>query len=348
MADLEVITFDAALKHLVAKKRKANLLLGNGFSMAYDPHIFSYTALSNFVTSSQDPMLTKLFKAINTTNFELLMQYLSVTINILKAFGSEKQLIDDIESANEQLKVSLIDAIQALHPEHVFKVPRDKSERCATFLKLFLDTGGSLFTTNYDLLLYWVLMRNGIPEANDGFGREVENEDDVKRGEEAELSELKWGPNSGGQRVYYVHGALPLFDDGVDVIKEQYSGSGYILENIRARIEAGQYPVFVTAGNGREKLKHIMHNRYLSECYDQLSAVSGSLISFGFNFGPHDTHIIEAINRAASRRRGLDEKLWSIYIGIYSDADFQHIQKIHNQFKCKVNLFDAKTANIWN
>lgn len=347
MEDLEVITLEAAMKHLAADKRKVSLLLGNGFSMAYDPKIFSYTALSNFVTNSKDPMLAKLFKAINTTNFEQLMQYLAVTINILKAFDSEKELINNIEFANAKLKASLIDAIQALHPEHVFKLPKEKSECCAAFLKSFLDTGGSLFTTNYDLLLYWVLMRNGIPGANDGFGRELENEEEVKRGEEPQFSELIWGPNAAGQRVYYLHGALPLFDDGIDVIKEQYNESGLILENIQTRIDKGQYPVFVTAGNGKDKLSHIAHNKYLSDCYEHLSSASGSIVSFGFNFGLYDTHIIEAINRASSARRGPQNKLWSIYIGIYSEEAHQHILKIRHQFKCKVRLFDAKTAKVW-
>lgn len=37
-------TFENVMMALAKKKRKANLLLGNGFSMAYDGSIFSYKA----------------------------------------------------------------------------------------------------------------------------------------------------------------------------------------------------------------------------------------------------------------------------------------------------------------
>lgn len=347
MSGEDRITFDEAMEHLRKQRRRTSLLLGNGFSMAYDPEIFSYTALANFVANLKDPVLTGLFRAINTTNFEQLMQYLSVTIQILKAFDASPKLIGNIEAANLHLKESLVDAIQALHPEHVFKVSEEKSLKCAEFLRKFLETDGSIFTTNYDLLLYWVLMRNEVPGAVDGFGRELLNEDEVIHGEDQEWSDLVWGPNTSRQRVFYVHGALPLFDDGVEILKEQYSEKGFLLENIQKRIDAGQYPVFVTAGNGREKMAHISHNKYLTDCYENLSIVSGSLVVFGFNFGDYDTHIIDAINKASSSRRGPGDKLWSIYIGVYNDADYQHVLKIKHKFKCKVNIFDSKTANIW-
>jgi hypothetical protein len=112
-------------------------------------------------------------------------------------------------------------------------------------------------------------------------------------------------------------------------------------------MERGEYPIFVTAGNGQEKLTHIMHNRFLSHCFENLSGITGSLVTFGFNFGPYDEHIIEAINRAAKYGRKDLFKLWSIYIGVYSEDDQAHIEKIRHKFKCKVRIYDAKTANVW-
>ncbi|MDV6345342.1 DUF4917 family protein [Nitrosomonas sp. Is37] len=119
------------------------------------------------------------------------------------------------------------------------------------------------------------------------------------------------------------------------------------MENISARLDEGSYPIFVTAGNGKEKLEHIRHNRYLSYCYDRFCEVDGSLVTFGFNFGQYDEHIIEAINKAAKFSSKQPPKLWSIYIGVYSDADIEHIKSIEKKFHPKVRLFDAKTANVW-
>lgn len=90
-----------------------------------------------------------------------------------------------------------------------------------------------------------------------------------------------------------------------------------------------------------------MHNRYLSHCYDSLSTATGSLVTFGFNFGEYDDHIIDAINVAAKHGRKTESRLWSIYVGVYSESDRLHIEKIAKRFKCKVHIYDTNTANVW-
>lgn len=223
------------------------------------------------------------------------MQQLDLFANVAQVFNADKELIDKIKHTSETLKNSLIDAVKAMHPEHVFKIPEEKNAACCTFLEDYLVNDGYVFSSNYDLLLYWVLMRNTCKNAGDGFGREVENPlgDEYVPDYEPEYSELRWGKNKDSQSVFYLHGALPLFDTGIDIIKEEYNGD-YLLDNIKARMEKKEYPIFVTAGNANEKLTHIMHNKYLSFCFDKFSSIKGSLITFGFNFGDNDTHIIEA------------------------------------------------------
>jgi hypothetical protein len=274
------------------------------------------------------------------------MQQLDTFIVLLDAFEAEHELQEQIKKASVLLKQSLLAAVNALHPKHVFKVPEEKSKVCAKFLGEFLDGGGHIYTTNYDLLLYWILMRQDISHG-DGCGRELENPVEANDGEEPEWSELRWGPNTETQNVFYLHGALQFFDTGAEIIKEQYDHEGYLLENISRRLDSGEYPIFVTAGNGDEKLAHIRHNRYLSHCYDRFSEMDGSLVTFGFSFGEYDDHIIAAINKAAHYGSKLPPKLWSVYIGTYSQADVEHIEKITHKFHVKVNTFDARTANVW-
>lgn len=339
-------SFSEVMAGLAKKKRQASLLIGNGFSMAYDKEIFSYNALYDFLISQDDPLLTKLFGVIKTKNFELVMKQLGTTLALLDAFGSEPGLKAQLNEAQYKLKTNLLESIKSLHPEHVFKMADEKSAACASFLSSFLDSGGQVFSTNYDLLLYWVMMRNNLGNHVDGFGRDILNPDDLKTGAEAEYSELYWGPNRDEQNVHYLHGALHLFDGGATVVKEQYTPDAYLLQNISDRLSNGEYPIFVTAGDGEEKLEHIRHNQYLTHCYDRLSELSGSLVTFGFNFGEYDEHIIEAINKAHAAR-SYEDKLWSVYIGVYSDADKAHIESISHKFQCKVHTFDAKTANVW-
>lgn len=340
-------TFDEVVKSLKQKKRTKHLLFGNGFSMAYDPKIFSYNALSTFIDDSKNDLLIKLFSIINTKNFELIMQQLDNFAQIAKVFSKDPDLVTKIEEASITLKNSLIEAVKELHPEHVFIIPEEKSKSCHSYLNDFLSNDGKVFSTNYDLLPYWVLMRNDSKIAIDGFGRELENPDEVIRGKEAEYSELRWGKHKENQNVFYLHGALPIFDTGIDIVKEEYDSHHYILQKINERMENKEYPIFVTAGSATEKLNHIMHNKYLSFCYDELCKIEGSLVTFGFNFGEYDSHIIDAINKAAHYGARGGDKLHSVYIGVFSDENLEYIESIQSKFMCKINLYNAKTANIW-
>ena len=343
-------SYQEVMDHLRKQKREAHLLLGNGFSMAYDSKIFSYNALHGFIDDLDNELLSKLFDIVNTKNFELVLQQLDNFCEIIDAFGSDPKLKFKLQEASSDLKKSLIEAIEELHPEHVFKIPHEKSFVCATFLNQFLSNGGNIFTTNYDVLLYWVLMRHEIKSHVDGFGRDVENTDEFVSDEEVELSELRWGRNKEKQNVHYVHGALPIFDTGIEIIKEEYDSENFIMEKIKKRLLNKEYPVFVTAGNSSQKLEHIMHNRYLSHCYDRLSNIEGSLTVFGFGFGEYDEHIIDAINNASKHKKEKEfkDKLWSVYIGVNSPRSQKHIEKISGKFDCKVNMFDAKTAPVWD
>jgi hypothetical protein len=331
-------TFEQLRKFIRAKQpRKFHLLLGNGFSMAYDPDVFSYPALHTFIDRSNAPRLSELFRIVRTKDLELIMRVLQMFRELADVFDAPPELGRRIGQAHRKLQTGLIEAIRALHPEHVFEIPENKHDACAEFLKVFLETGGNLFTTNYDLLLYWVLMRHREQlRSTDGFGRD--------EGKSAR-SELRWRKHR-RQRVYYVHGALPLFDTGAEIVKEQYEARSRtpLLEKITARIDQGQYPVFVTAGSSREKLTRIRHDRYLDHCYDALSSVEDSLVTFGFSFGASDDHILAALDRAAK-----EDKLQNLYIGVFSDTDRKRIESLQGRerFKCKVRIFDSKTVKPW-
>ena len=79
--------FDDVMAGLAKKKRKAHLLMGNGFSVAYDSSIFSYKSLFDFVASQQDPLLAGVLGALKTKNFELMMEQLNAFLALLDVFG---------------------------------------------------------------------------------------------------------------------------------------------------------------------------------------------------------------------------------------------------------------------
>jgi hypothetical protein len=348
-------SFDDVKKDIEIQDKIPNLLLGNGFSMAYDKGIFSYNALSDFMKKSSDNVFwDKLRGAVKTKNIELIMQKIDSAINILEVFDDNSDLKSKLELMREELKESLIKAISELHPKHIFKIEESKINACANFIKFFLSKKGHVFTTNYDLLLYWVLMRGESFQAKgkelvvDGFGWEDPTATDKK---------VIWGPHKDSQKIHYLHGALMLFDERINIVKDKYKQDGncgegeYLLSGISNNIKKDKYPIFVTAGNADEKLECIRHNLYLSHCYDQLCKISDSLVVFGFGFGDYDEHIIEPINNSVmSAKKNDKNKKFNLYVGIYSDEDKDNIVKKQSKFKESLNLstFDASSASIWN
>src|ERR1700761_447944 len=97
-------TYDEVVSYLNKNQRKKHLLFGNGFSMAYDSGIFSYNSLNTFIEKSNNDLLKKLFSAVNTKNFELIMQQLDNFIEIAKIFSSDKLLVSKITEASNTLK----------------------------------------------------------------------------------------------------------------------------------------------------------------------------------------------------------------------------------------------------
>ena len=343
-----VATYSDILYYLKSKQnssehRDFHLLLGNGFSIAYDEKIFSYNALSSFILQSNNEFIKKLFDLIGTTNLETIMLHLDIMEKIVQQMKSvSDNLLEELKEAQDSLRKEFVTALEEMHPEHVFKLTDNECTSCHAFLNDYIQSNGNIFSSNYDLLLYWVTMRNKMMNAIDGFGRENDGTP-----ENPDYDCLSWGKHKNAQRVFYLHGALFLFDEGSHVTKAIYDGD-HLLKNIKAKIDNRLYPIFVTAGSAEQKMIQITHNQYLKYCYDNLSSISGSLVTLGLSFNENDSHLIKAIN--AAHRKDPNTRLWSVYVGVFCEKDLNHIKSIKDKYfdkDLKVNVYNAGTAKIW-
>jgi hypothetical protein len=130
---------------------RAHLLLGNGFSIACDP-IFRYQSLYDVaVAAGLSPKAQAAFARLGTNNFEGVLRLLEDAHWLCGEYGIEhpntKRILDDVDV----VKNTLVQAVTASHLEHSGCVPEPKKEAARDFLKPFHN----IFTTNYDLLLYW-------------------------------------------------------------------------------------------------------------------------------------------------------------------------------------------------
>lgn len=271
----EALSFDEAIKPIHGAKA---LLIGNGFSMARGGGEFSYSTLLEKCPLPQDHVIRKVFSALDTKDFEIVMRSIEHAGTIELIYGDKKradQFIDDAKAVRE----ALIQTIHEVHPGAHFEIPAEQGEACGKFLSRF----DKIFTVNYDLLLYWVILRN-TKGFTDGFGS----------GET--VNGFRTFSKNSSCNTFYLHGALHLFlNEKRDTLKRVLTGSTIIndiAETIRARV---QPPLIVAEGTANQKLSKIRSVPYLEYCFDQFSNLTGALIIFGLSATEKDFHIYDAI-----------------------------------------------------
>ncbi len=175
---VDVVSYQAAMADL-ARANKRHLLLGNGFSIALKPDIFTYGSLFENADFSAAPHVTELFHALGTQDFEIVIKHLQDAAKVLAVYLPDNiDLINQLRSDAKVIKNALVTAIAKRHPDRPFDIDPAQYAACRRFLHDF----DHIFTLNYDVLLYWTLMQNEVDDLDltrdDGF-RHPEDEPDA-------------------------------------------------------------------------------------------------------------------------------------------------------------------------
>ena len=324
-------------EEVIKKTNNPRLLLGNGFSMAYDKKRFSFTSLLESATKSKiikkNDFVYKVFKKLETADFESVMKILDDSQKIIEVYNGGEKLIKKINKDSSQLKSYLVAIITNNHPDVCTDIPEENKKACIDFLKSFRG----IYTLNYDLLLYWATMHDNSQEFTDGFG---ENEESIHE-------DYVIYKNKHGMKVHYLHGGLHIFDAGSEIIKKTYSKTNVrLVDQIKENLDRNIYPIFISEGDSKQKLTKILHNSYLNHCYKSLRTIGGDLVILGTQLKKNDTHILEVI---------FENRVKNIYIGVIDSESIQHIKTnidIYNKNKTEskkknLHLYDYRTANIW-
>lgn len=363
----ELLNYQEVLKK--TKTGKRHLLLGNGFSMAYEKERFSFTnllesAIKEGIIKKASPIYN-LFLEFGTSDFELIIKQLESSSIVLKSYSSvSKNIIDDIEKDANALKHHLVEIVTNNHPEKSTDIKDSEYLKCIDFVKRY----DSIFTLNYDSLLYWVAMhyleiyekeKNSIPKeqkiidedtrllVNDGFA------------DKPGLDKVDYViyRNDGGnfyQTIHFLHGALHIFDKQYEIIKNTFSKTEKPLkEQTLENLDKSIYPIFISEGTANKKLARIIHNSYLNNSYKTLRTMpyskwddkankklNNSLVIFGTMLKNNDSHIIDAI---------VKNDVQDIYIGISSPSKISEFTFLESQLegKRKLHFYDYTTVKIW-
>jgi hypothetical protein len=264
---------------------------------------------------------------METKNFEKVIRALEDASVIEATYGNAEQAARLVRDA-ELVRKDLITAIQAAHPTHLDKM-MGMIPTCVEFLNPFKR----VFTTNYDLLLSWVVITSG-GKFGDGFfsAKDV----DGFRGPFLEDRHCN---------VYNIHGGLQLFVRNDGELDKRLAGADGGIDAIGQTIaQQNRFPLYVAEGSTGSKQRRISESRYLTLCFQRLKESSGCFFVYGSSVGDNDAHIYEALFRS---------KITRLYFCIYDQSELPSIEgKLANHQKSTgsnipYTFVDSKSAGVW-
>lgn len=365
------ITFEEALGR--SEEQKRHLLLGNGFSIALFAERFRYDSLLENADFSQSPAARQAFDALATTDFEVVIQALRQMQTLAPIYGVGACERERIARDADALKELLVQAIAGRHPERPSEITEAQYAACRQFLAHFgglhrsgrPDRRGNIYTLNYDLLLYWTLLHDQIlrwdaehPLAAIFEPTEELRHDDGFRAppDDWDAPHVTWdGEANHSQSVFFLHGALHLFDHGFELQKIcwERTGGQPLIDQVREALDGGKFPLFVSEGTSASKLQRIRHSGYLHKGLRSFSEVcrnaNAALFIFGHSLAEKDAHILDHIVRG---------KVPVIYVSVFGDerSDLNRqlaanaaelTRRRAEQFPLEVVFYDAASANLW-
>lgn len=326
---MPLLSFQDCLNQL-EENTTPSILLANGFSQAWNRDIFNYQNLlekSNF--GERDEKIKEIFEKLETYDFEKVMRALQTGEIIGEAYSLSQVNIEEIRSDKEHLKNTLIDVIANTHPARSSHITREQYHSA----KIFISQFDSIFTLNYDLLLYWIANKYDIEPrgylTDDGFrGNEWENHED--------------------QKLFFLHGGLHIYDSGTAIKKITFRAANdrSIVDQVRENLNVNKFPLFVSEPTYDKKLRRIEHNPYLNTCYKMLKTLKGVLFIHGHSFDENDKHIFDQIKNSHINK---------VFVSVFGDENSDQNTRTKanaraylERFGLVVYFYDAATVNIWN
>lgn len=328
---------------------KPHLLLGNGFSVAYDKERFSYSALVDHARSEGrlSVVAERFFTALATYDFEVVIRQMyaaALALEVLDADVHSREIVGLRDEA-KSLKELLASTLASLHPERPAQIESDSYLR----VKRFIEGHAKIYTSNYDLLLYWTVMQDddetSFQVSDDGF-----------RSFTRSAEYVVWNHlDPHRQNIFYLHGALHLYRDveSAQLQKLTWVRTDVpLIDQIRAQLRENHFPLIVAEGTSAEKLAKIQTSDYLSKGLRSLASIGGGLLVYGLSFGANDDHISNALVKSRVSR---------IAVSLYGDPEGEanrrtisavnrlvEDRKAHNERRpLEVKFFDASSVSLW-
>lgn len=259
------------------------LIVGNGLSRNLWEG-FSYDSLYSQAVLGLEAR--SIFNELGTSNFEQCLECLQHARIALNALNEPTTSIEEVY---EEIRSSLFSTVRAVHLPWK-RLPRGTEDLIAGTL----DDFRSVFTSNYDLSLYWSHLDTSEPVEIVDFFWSDHGKFDPSNTNVYSKSATK---------VHYLHGALHLWqDDDLDQSGKWLSAAGNLLKfEEKYSASMRRRPLLVSEGKSLNKYREIRRSPYLSYCLESLREDDQPTVVFGHSFSQQDQHIVEALRRGPSK-----------------------------------------------
>ncbi len=330
-----------------------SLLLGNGASIAIDSR-FSYKSLleNALIEGLLTERVEQIFEYLDTRDFELVLRMVWHAHKINQALNLGES---ETEVVYREIRSALVKAVRKVHPEH-----EQVSEHLHAIFN-FMKTFKKVLSLNYDLVVYWGMLK-GNEELRcqwfkDCFLKESDQSESFApfRHDWSWLS-LPYGPAKGATLIFYPHGNLVLSTalSGRDIKEFRGNETETLLEKVLEGWEKGdRVPLFVSEGSSLQKRNAIRRSEYLNTVYDTvLSDLGSSLTVYGWSFGEQDDHILERISDKYNKTR-----VKRVAISVFTkDRPKEEIEEDCHKISQKIRryippidilFYDSKSPGCW-
>ena len=323
----------------ISSAYNGSLLIGNGASISINDR-FRYSSLleegikSGFITGQTQ----SIFEHYSTSDFEFILRVLSTTNTVNKLLEIDEDKTHCSYSAIREALVKTVRQVHCVYNETVKYLP---------LIGNFLEQFNTIFSLNYDLLLYWTILWQNTQLKYNRF------KDCFINGEfENDYGFLRNSRNTNQKTtlVFYPHGNLALVTDPFGAVSKVCQNSqSKLLDTILANWQIGsKTPLFVSESDSDKKLRAIRRSNYLNTVYsNELSRIKDNLVIYGWSIADQDKHILDALGKGNIKK---------LAISVYKpNPEWEHwcyettrkVKKTSGLDNCQVQFFDAQSSGVW-
>ncbi|AFR03977.1 MULTISPECIES: DUF4917 family protein [Pectobacterium] len=321
------------------------ILLGNGASISIDERfryksLFDEACKENFLSDES----VELFEKFKTCDFEYILRMLWHAQLVNKSLKIQEN--KTIRHYNE-IKLALIKIVRKIHPSYKEIMPFFKN--AGNFLKRF----DVVFSLNYDLIVYWLMLYNNNCDRSHAFKDCFKDHiDTCSFTDNWRKYRVPINQQRKSTLVFYPHGNLILAQKNDAEYKLKNSiDENLLLERILAKwMSDGYIPQFISEGTSQQKINAINRSHYLNTVYyDIFQTCHDNLTIYGCSFSENDNHLFSVLK---SKKFNIDKIAVSVYgedneIQQYCKHVTSVIHQLSNRQDIKIYFFKSNSANCW-